>query len=191
MADENGLIYMRARYYSPEMRRFINADILHGQISDSTSLNRYSYVNGNPASFVDPFWLAEWWQTALKVTAVVAVVAGLAVVTVATAGTATAVIAGGALAGAAVGGAIGAASGYATRGIDGAVDGMFVGTLSGAASGALVARGASATAVEGCYCIVFVALWLHWYKALADNNRFTDTIYTPGASVARCPIPVW
>lgn len=46
---------MRARYYSPEMRRFVNADILHGQISDSTSLNRYSYVNGNPASFVDPF----------------------------------------------------------------------------------------------------------------------------------------
>ena len=46
---------MRARYYSPEMRRFINADVLHGAISDSTSLNRYSYVNGNPVSFVDPF----------------------------------------------------------------------------------------------------------------------------------------
>ena len=45
---------MRARYYSPDMRRFINADILHGEISDSTSLNRYSYVNGNPVSFVDP-----------------------------------------------------------------------------------------------------------------------------------------
>lgn len=37
------------------MRRFINADILHGAISDSTSLNRYSYVNGNPVSFVDSF----------------------------------------------------------------------------------------------------------------------------------------
>ncbi len=49
---------MRARYYSPEMRRFINADILHGEISDSTSLNRYSYVNGNPVSFVDPFGLS-------------------------------------------------------------------------------------------------------------------------------------
>ncbi len=59
VTDENGLIYMRARYYSPEMRRFINADILHGQISDSTSLNRYSYVNGNPVSFVDPFGLSK------------------------------------------------------------------------------------------------------------------------------------
>ncbi len=50
---------MRARYYSPEMRRFINADVLHGAISDSTSLNRYSYVNGNPVSFVDPFGLEK------------------------------------------------------------------------------------------------------------------------------------
>ena len=58
VTDSNGLIYMRARYYSPEMRRFINADILHGEITDSTSLNRYSYVNGNPVSFVDPFGLA-------------------------------------------------------------------------------------------------------------------------------------
>lgn len=58
VTDKNGLIYMRARYYSPEMRRFINADVLHGEISDSTSLNRYSYVNGNPVSFVDPFGLS-------------------------------------------------------------------------------------------------------------------------------------
>ena len=59
VTDKNGLIYMRARYYSPDMRRFINADILHGEISDSTSLNRYSYVNGNPVSFVDPFGLSK------------------------------------------------------------------------------------------------------------------------------------
>ena len=58
ITDKNGLIYMRARYYSPVMRRFINADILHGTISDSTSLNRYSYVNGNPVSIVDPFGLS-------------------------------------------------------------------------------------------------------------------------------------
>lgn len=57
VTDKNGLIYMRARYYSPAMRRFVNADILHGEISDSASLNRYSYVNGNPVSFVDPFGL--------------------------------------------------------------------------------------------------------------------------------------
>jgi len=59
VTDDNGLIYMRARYYSPDMRRFVNADILHGNIADSTTLNRYSYVNGNPVSFVDPFGLSK------------------------------------------------------------------------------------------------------------------------------------
>ena len=33
VTDKNGLIYMRARYYSPEMKRFVNADIVAGQIS--------------------------------------------------------------------------------------------------------------------------------------------------------------
>lgn len=58
ITDNNGLIYMRARYYNPAIRRFVNADVLHGEISDSTSLNRYSYVNGNPVSYVDPFGLS-------------------------------------------------------------------------------------------------------------------------------------
>ena len=58
ITDANGLLYMRARYYSPELRRFINADIIPGEISDSTSLNRYAYVNGNPVSYVDPFGLS-------------------------------------------------------------------------------------------------------------------------------------
>lgn len=55
--DANGLYYMRARYYNPEIKRFINQDTLLGSISDSTSLNRFSYVNGNPISLVDPFGL--------------------------------------------------------------------------------------------------------------------------------------
>ena len=55
MTEENGLCYMRTRYYSPELIRFINADILKGGIEDSRTLNRYAYVNGNPVSYVDPF----------------------------------------------------------------------------------------------------------------------------------------
>ena len=58
VTEKNGLIYMRARYYSPDAKRFVNADIIRGAISDSTSLNRYAYVNGNPVSFVDPFGLS-------------------------------------------------------------------------------------------------------------------------------------
>ena len=58
VTDSNGLLYMRARYYSPELRRFINADILMGDINNSSTLNRYAYANGNPISNIDPFGLA-------------------------------------------------------------------------------------------------------------------------------------
>ena len=57
VTDKNGLIYMRARYYSPVMKRFINADIVAGGISNAITLNRFAYANGNPVSFVDPFGL--------------------------------------------------------------------------------------------------------------------------------------
>jgi len=58
VTDTNGLIYMRARYYSPELRRFVNADIIPGAISQAVTLNRYAYANGNPVSNVDPFGLS-------------------------------------------------------------------------------------------------------------------------------------
>ena len=58
VTDANGLIYMRARYYSPELRRFVNADIIAGEISNAVTLNRYAYANGNPVSNIDPFGLS-------------------------------------------------------------------------------------------------------------------------------------
>ena len=58
VTDDNGLIYMRARYYSPAMKRFINADVIVGAISNAITLNRFAYANGNPVSFVDPFGLS-------------------------------------------------------------------------------------------------------------------------------------
>ena len=57
VTDQNGLIYMRARYYSPDMKRFINADIVAGEISNAITLNRFAYANGNPVSLVDPMGL--------------------------------------------------------------------------------------------------------------------------------------
>ena len=65
VTDTNGLCYMRARYYSPEMKRFVNADIVAGKLSNAITLNRFAYANGNPVSFVDPFGLsAERGNTA-------------------------------------------------------------------------------------------------------------------------------
>jgi len=47
MTDSNGLYYMRARYYNPDIKRFINADVVKGGVKDGRTLNRYAYVNGN------------------------------------------------------------------------------------------------------------------------------------------------
>ena len=60
ITDDNGLYYMHSRYYNPEIKRFINQDILTGNIGNSASLNRYSYVEGNPISYTDPFGLSPF-----------------------------------------------------------------------------------------------------------------------------------
>ena len=61
--DENGLYYMRARYYNTDIKRFINRDVVKGSLSNSQSLNRYSYVQGNPVSLTDPFGLSPFsWK---------------------------------------------------------------------------------------------------------------------------------
>ena len=56
--DDNGLYYMRQRYYNPEIKRFVNQDVVRGSLDNSQSLNRYSYVQGNPISYTDPFGLS-------------------------------------------------------------------------------------------------------------------------------------
>ena len=48
--DANGLLHMRARYYSPELRRFINAD----PIGFAGGMNWYQYANNSPLMYVDP-----------------------------------------------------------------------------------------------------------------------------------------
>ena len=59
LTEPNGLLFMRARYYSPSLKRFMNADIILGSIADPSTLNLYAYVNGNPISYVDPFGLSK------------------------------------------------------------------------------------------------------------------------------------
>jgi RHS repeat-associated protein len=46
---DTGLVYMQARYYDPEMGRFLSVDPL-----TSTSAGRYQYANDNPYRYVDP-----------------------------------------------------------------------------------------------------------------------------------------
>ena len=52
--DANGLLNMRARYYSPYLMRFLNAD----PIGFSGGSNWFAYADGNPVSKFDPYGLA-------------------------------------------------------------------------------------------------------------------------------------
>ncbi len=53
--DGNGLYFMRSRYYSPEMMRFIQMDRnKSGELSNPQTLNMYTYTAGNPVNYNDP-----------------------------------------------------------------------------------------------------------------------------------------
>ncbi|WP_017814599.1 RHS repeat-associated core domain-containing protein [Paenibacillus shenyangensis] len=71
LTDTNGLYQILARYYNPEIKRFVNRDVLTGSIDNGLTMNRYAYVNGNPVSYIDPFGLsadgADWTRTAFSV----------------------------------------------------------------------------------------------------------------------------
>jgi RHS repeat-associated protein len=52
--DPIGLIHMNGRVYDAEIGRFLSADAVIQDISNSQALNAYSYVQNNPLSFTDP-----------------------------------------------------------------------------------------------------------------------------------------
>ena len=56
--DETGLYYYGARYYDPELGRFLTRDPLMGGKGNPQSLNRYTYCVSNPVKLVDPTGLA-------------------------------------------------------------------------------------------------------------------------------------
>lgn len=60
---ETKTYYLQARYYNPEIQRFISEDTYRGQLDDPLSLNLYTYCNNNPLIYVDltGHW-PEWSQ---------------------------------------------------------------------------------------------------------------------------------
>jgi len=51
MTEPNGFYYMRARYYDPEIGRFISEDPIG---FDGGDVNLYAYVGNNPVNAIDP-----------------------------------------------------------------------------------------------------------------------------------------
>jgi RHS repeat-associated protein len=49
-----GFYYLRARYYNPELGRFLSVDPIEGSIYDPPSLHKYLYGKNNPNAYVDP-----------------------------------------------------------------------------------------------------------------------------------------
>jgi RHS repeat-associated protein len=52
--EDTGLYYYGARYYDPELGRFIQPDSVVPTANTSQSLNRYAYVVNNPLKYDDP-----------------------------------------------------------------------------------------------------------------------------------------
>lgn len=49
-----GLYYLRARYYAPNIGRFIQEDVIYND-----GLNLYAYCNSNPVMYSDPSGFAK------------------------------------------------------------------------------------------------------------------------------------
>ena len=62
MAEPNGFYYMRARYYDPEVGRFVSEDPIGFEGGD---VNLYAYVGGNPVMGIDPSGLDSYRQNRL------------------------------------------------------------------------------------------------------------------------------
>lgn len=60
-ADATGLYYFRARYYNPQIGRFISED----PIGLAGGANVFAYVDDSPTNFIDPFGLDKkppWYK---------------------------------------------------------------------------------------------------------------------------------
>ncbi len=61
--DSTGLYYYGARYYDPEIGRFISADPTIQYTYNPQTLNRYTYCSNNPLKYIDPSgygWKSFW-----------------------------------------------------------------------------------------------------------------------------------
>ncbi|HEX7047909.1 MAG TPA: RHS repeat-associated core domain-containing protein [Gammaproteobacteria bacterium] len=51
---DTGLVYMQARYYDPQIGRFLSVDPVMFSPDKPQQFNRYWYANGNPYLYIDP-----------------------------------------------------------------------------------------------------------------------------------------
>jgi RHS repeat-associated protein len=64
--EEVELLYLRARYYQPEVGRFITKDPSPGDLLRPLSLNAWVYAANNPVNLADPTGLREWKRSSSR-----------------------------------------------------------------------------------------------------------------------------
>ncbi len=128
--EETSLYYLNARYYDPEVGRFISADTVeYLNPAAINGLNLYAYCNNNPIMYTDPYGTTAWWEWLIAGVVTAFAVAGAVFVTITTGGLAASIV---------TGMAIGAVVSLATQYEDGELDWAQFGidSLIGALSGA-------------------------------------------------------
>lgn len=134
--NETGFYYLKSRYYSPELGRFISADGEIGQVGNTMVMNLFAYCRNNPINLSDEG--GNWPSWATKLCIGLAVIAICAIAVVATGGFGASCIATSMLVGAVKGAVIGAVTGAVTGAIQGAItEGIKTGSWGGALKGAL------------------------------------------------------
>ncbi len=73
----SGLYCYKARYYDPDLGRFVQPDTVVPQPGDPQALNRYSYVRNNPVAYVDPD--GHGWFIAFLIAAAITAVTEVAI----------------------------------------------------------------------------------------------------------------
>jgi RHS repeat-associated protein len=155
--SESGLMYYRARYYNPDIGRFLQRDPHPGMLSiPGTAINSYTYVMNNPQNSVDPS--GQFIFAFIAAIVIAAIIGGLVNVAVNEgdwskfwAGAAKGVVIGVA---AVVGGAAG---GYAGALVNGGLSGAAAGGITGAAVGGLFAGDAYSLTGLGSFNEGFVS----------------------------------
>ena len=122
--SETNLYYLKSRYYSPELMRFLTPDrisILDDTMDNIDACNLYVYCANNPVMYVDPdgdeWWNPFSWSNTTKIIVGAVIIVGLAFATIAT------------------GGAAGGAAGFI---LAGALKGAVVGAITSAAIGGTI-----------------------------------------------------
>jgi len=89
---ETGFYFYEARYYDPQLGRFLTPDTIVPNWTDPQDFNRYSYAGNNPLKYTDPTGHSKFWRKVGKffrqwvapvAAAIVAIVVFAAVTTVA------------------------------------------------------------------------------------------------------------